>query len=75
MANELPDMAEVLREQIRAEEKLAGHLQDYAGQWVAVHEHKVVASADSLDDLLKLVDPEEVEVFEVAKEQSTACFF
>jgi hypothetical protein len=70
-----PDMAEVLRERVRAQKQLAGQLQDFAGQWVAVKDEEIVAHADSLADLLEIVDPDEVEVFEVAKEQATACFF
>jgi Family of unknown function (DUF5678) len=70
-----PDMAEVLRQRVRAQKELAEHLQNFAGQWVAVKDEEIVAHADSLADLLKTVDPDEVEVFEVAKEQATACFF
>jgi hypothetical protein len=70
-----PDMAEALRERVRAQKELAEQLQDFAGKWVAVKDEEVVAHADSLDDLLEAVDPDEVEVFEVAKEHATACFF
>jgi hypothetical protein len=70
-----PDMAEVLRQRVRAQKELAERLQDFGGQWVAVKDEEIVAHADSLADLLETVDPDEVEVFEVAKEQATACFF
>lgn len=69
------DMAEALRDRVRAQKQLAERLQEFAGQWVAVKNEEIVAHADSLEDLLETVDPDEVEVFEVAKEQATACFF
>ncbi len=69
------DISEVLRRQIRAEKELSERLQAFAGKWVAVRDHAVVAHADSLAELLEAVDPDEVEVFEVAEEQATACFF
>jgi hypothetical protein len=69
------DISDVLRDQIHAEKELSERLQDFAGEWVAVRNHTVVAHADSLAKLLKTVDPDEVEVFQVAEEQATACFF
>lgn len=66
-------------EQITAEEALANTLEQYAGKWVAVRAHEVVAAADSLHELGTLlateVGEEEVEVFEVASEPHAACFF
>jgi len=70
-----PDMAEALAERVRAQKVLAERLQEFAGQWVAVMDDEVVSHADSLEDLLETVDRDQVEVFEVAREQATACFF
>lgn len=63
-------------EQIRAEEQLSAALTQYAGRWVAVDGHQVVADADSLDQLLEQLTGEEVEaVFQVPAETGIACFF
>jgi hypothetical protein len=72
------DLAEVLRQQVTAERDLSKRLLEYAGEWVAVREHKVVAHAPSLEQLMELVGdkPEEtVEVFEVSTEPEAVCFF
>lgn len=65
-----------LKEALRAEEKLAQELIEYAGQWVAVRDHTVVSSADSLGDLLSHVSPEGLDrVLEVSKDPDAGCFF
>jgi hypothetical protein len=60
-----------------AEEVLAEELSRYAGLWVAVDKDRsVVASANSLEDLLDRVDPEGLDrILEVSKEPAANCFF
>lgn len=61
---------------LEAEEALAGTLGDYADQWVAVRDHRVVSHAATLNALLERVEPElpELErIFEVA-EPGGICF-
>jgi Family of unknown function (DUF5678) len=63
-------------ERIQAEESLRDTLRQYAGEWVAVIDHNVVASAPRLEELLEQVagQAEQVEVFQVA-EHDFACFY
>jgi len=72
-------MAEALRQQITAERGLSERLLKYAGEWVAVRNHDVVAHAASLELLMELVRGEgeeaEVEVFEVSRDPAAVCFF
>ena len=64
------------REYIKAEEQLSDALAKYAGMWVAVMGHEVVASAASLEELLGTIEPEEVEgVFQVPQGEPSAYFF
>jgi hypothetical protein len=54
---------------LAAEEKLAGALDEFTGQWVAVSEHRVVDHADTLAALLERVEPNLASIeriFEVA---------
>lgn len=61
---------------IQAEEKLATDLMKYAGKWVAVRHHTVVASAPTLKELREQIKEEEVEdAFEVPEGDGTVCFF
>jgi Family of unknown function (DUF5678) len=70
------DMADVLRQQVQAEKELSKSLEDYAGEWVAVRDHKVVAHAVSVEALMEQVSGEAVEIFEVsAGEGAVVCFF
>lgn len=70
------DLSAVLMEQLRAERELASRLADFKGQWVAVRDHQVAASAPTLDDLLAKIDVEDVDaVFEVAEVEGAAWFF
>lgn len=64
-------------EQVQAEEALAATLDGFAGKWVAVVGHTVVASAATLEDLLGEIQGQEdqVEVFQVAEDGATACFY
>jgi hypothetical protein len=61
---------------LRAEEVLAKEMAGYAGLWVAVRDHRVVASADSMGELLKRVNPEGLDrILEVSEEPAAGCFF
>jgi hypothetical protein len=69
-------LSDVLMDQVRAERELAAHLQDFRGQWVAVNDHRVVASAATLDELMEHIDAESVDaVFEVAEVESAAWYY
>ena len=63
-------------EQIAAETELNDRLAEYAGQWVALRDHKIVAVADSLKDLhAQIQDSSEIEVVQVADDPHVACFY
>lgn len=63
-------------EQVQAEEVLAVDLENYAGQWVAVRDHAVIAHAYTLEDLLVEIEGQtEVNVFQAADSGAVACFF
>lgn len=64
-------------EEVRAEELLAADLASYAGRWVAIIDHRVIASAATLEELLVEVQgkEDEAEVFQVAEDGATACFY
>ena len=65
-----------LNRTLRAEEVLAKELAQYAGRWVAVRDHRVVASADSLGELLSRVNPEGLDrILEVSEEPTAGGFF
>jgi hypothetical protein len=64
-----------LQVDVQAEKRLAGTLDEYAGQWVAVRDHAVAGHADSLRGLLDRIDPKSVDrIFEVP-ERGAECFF
>lgn len=73
------DMAEVLRQQISAERELSEQLLQFAGKWVAVSNHEIVAHAATLEQLMEIVsgtnEEEAVEVFEVSPDPNAVCFF
>ena len=71
----LPAMSESLREAIEAEKRLAERLPNFAGEWVAVRAHEVVAHAESLAELLKTADRDEVVVFQVPTEPEAVWSF
>jgi hypothetical protein len=55
--------------QVAAEEKLSEVLRQFAGRWVAVRNHEVVANAETLQELRLLVGDDAVDaVFEVPDE-------
>jgi len=64
------DIAKALRQAIAAEAELAKRLREYAGEWVAVRNHEVVAYAPTLEELMEKVhgagQEASVEVFEVS---------
>lgn len=66
-----------LDEALRAEEVLARELAEYAGRWVAIRDRSIVESADTLEDLLTLVnDPGEFDrIFEVSNEAVAGCLY
>lgn len=77
MTHEEPtlDMAEVLREQVRAEKELGRRLGGFVGEWVAVRNHDVVAHAPSPDELMELIrDQEDVEIFQVSADENVVFF-
>ncbi len=64
-----------LQEELKAEDVLASELAKYAGRWVAVCAHAVIADADTLEALLEQIESKEVEVFKVAEDPNAACFY
>jgi len=63
-------------EQVQAERRLGGTLDQYPGEWVAVRDHEVVAHASTIEALIEQIEAsEEVEVFQVAEDPHAACFF
>ena len=66
-----------IAEEVAAEEVLSSSLGQYAGRWVGVFNHRVVADAATLDDLLTVISahPEETEVFQVAEDPYAICCF
>jgi hypothetical protein len=65
-----------LEREIQAETVLASELEKYAGEWVAVNEHAVVAHARTLQELREQIGETEVEgVLKVPEGDPAACFF
>jgi Family of unknown function (DUF5678) len=65
-----------LERELTAEETLASELENYTGKWVAVRDHAVIDSADTLSNLIERIEGQEVErVFEVPAQSGIACFF
>jgi Family of unknown function (DUF5678) len=64
-------------DQLKAEQGLGDTLRDYAGQWVAIHDYEVVASAESLDELLDQIEgeSEDTTVLQVTEDENVTCFF
>lgn len=62
--------------EIQAEKDFGKVLDQYAGQWVAVDGHDVVAHAATLQDLLGQIEEKQVEtVFQVVEDGNSACFY
>ena len=65
-----------LDQALSAEESLAKELAGYAGCWVAIADRSVIASANSLEDLLDRVDPEGLDrILQVAGEPVAGCLY
>jgi len=63
-------------ERIVAETELNDRLAAYAGRWVALRDHEIVADAGSLKDLhAEIEDSTEIEVVQVADDPHLACFY
>ncbi len=64
-------------EQIAAETELNDRLAEYAGRCVALRDHKIVADADTLRELLDQTKDQsaEIEVVQVADDPHVACFY
>lgn len=67
-----------LEREIQDETVLAEELEKYAGEWVAVRQHSVMAHATSLDELLEQITEEQASgadgIFQVP-ESRAACYF
>ena len=66
-----------LAEHVAAEKRFGDLLAEYADRWVAVRDHQVVVSADSLEELIEQIEEQDtsrIDVFHVA-EDSSACFY
>jgi hypothetical protein len=70
---------DTIRTALKAEERLAANLEQYAGEWVAIQDHNVVRHAGTLRGLLDAAGPEEISSFDRILEVSTTsgvgCFF
>jgi hypothetical protein len=61
---------------LQAEEVLAQELAEYPGCWVAIKDRRIVASANSLEELLEHVDPEGLDrIIEVSREAVAGCLY
>jgi hypothetical protein len=77
MSGEL-DMAllEKAQAQAEAERELGRRLEEYLGRWVALDGQKIVADADTLEQLLSIIDVDDVErVLQVENTSGVTCFF
>ena len=65
-----------LDQALQAEDTLAQELEGYAGLWVAISDRTIVASADSLNELLDCVRPEGLDrIIEVSTETAAGCLY
>ncbi|HXR60887.1 MAG TPA: DUF5678 domain-containing protein [Solirubrobacterales bacterium] len=61
---------------LRAEEILAQELAEYPGHWVAIRDRRIVASANTLEELLENVDPGGLDrIVEVSRESVAGCLY
>jgi hypothetical protein len=68
----------VLERELEAEQVLSAALEEYAGRWVAVSGQRVVADADTVEDLLGEIRQSEIQVdrfFHVPQGDAVACFY
>jgi hypothetical protein len=71
---------EALHREVEAERELSRQvrlrLDEYKGKWVAVSDHEVVASANTLDELLNIIRADDVDaVLRVTKRTATAAYY
>ena len=67
---------EALHREVQAERDLSRQLEGYIGKWVAVREHEVVHYADTLEQLLHIIDPDDVDaVLEVTERTGAAAYY
>jgi hypothetical protein len=58
---------------LRAEDRLAENLAAHVGEWVAVRDHDVIGSANTLKELLDRIDLDGVDrILEVTKDSAAA---
>ncbi len=63
---------------LEAERELGVSLGQYAGEWVGVCDHEIVANAATLGELVEQLEASgktEVEVIQVPQDPGAACFF
>jgi Family of unknown function (DUF5678) len=75
-SNDRNDMT--VAELVKAEKQLGDSLEAYAGEWVAVVDHAVIAHDADLEGLLEQVESETLEdatVYQVPHDHGAACFF
>jgi putative hemolysin len=63
---------------LEAERELGVSLDQYAGEWVGVCDHEIVANAATLGELVEQLEASgktEVEVIQVPQDPGAACFF
>lgn len=64
---------------VQAEKELGARLEGFAGKWVATLDFEVVASANSLEELLERVETEGIAekatILQVPEQPGAACFF
>jgi hypothetical protein len=66
-------------DKVHAEEELSRALGEHVGEWVAVKEHRILAYAETLHDLIAqlraMPSPEIDGIFQVVEERGAASFF
>jgi hypothetical protein len=65
-------------ELVQAEKELGDSLEAYAGEWVVVLDHAVIAHGADLEGLLEHTEQQTLEnatVFQVPEDHGAACFF
>jgi hypothetical protein len=77
MSGELDmELVDAARHQVEAERELGERLQEYLGRWVALDGQTIVADADTLEELLAIIDVDHVErVLQVEQTSGVTCFF
>ena len=61
---------------LNAERALGDAFEEFAGQWVAITDHRVVKHDETLNGLIKQVDLEKIDrIQHVTAEKAAFCFF